>query len=82
MVKEHLVAYEYGTGTAWGYVVARSAQDIQDAIPEVDVIAEPPGFLTSEDLGVVREHCTFALEETTVDRIVEGKKQASLAMAS
>jgi hypothetical protein len=81
-VKEHLVAYEYGNGTAWGYVVAHSAADIVEALPEVDVIEQAPSWLTTEDLGAVATHCTWALEETSVDHILQGKKAIATALAS
>jgi len=81
-VKEHLVAYEYGNGTAWGYVVAHSAADIVEALPEVDVIEQAPSWLTTEDLGAVHTHCTWALEETSVDQILQGKKAIATALAS
>ncbi|MDJ0959853.1 MAG: hypothetical protein QNJ88_04280 [Acidimicrobiia bacterium] len=81
-MKEHLVAYEYGTGTAWGYVVANSAADIVEAMPELDVIEQAPSWLTTEDLGAVQEYCTYTLEESSVDAILEGKKAIAIAIAS
>ncbi len=81
-MKEHLVAYEYGNGTAWGYVVAHNAADIAEALPEVDVIEQPPSWLTNEDLGAVHEHCTWTLEDTSVDMILHGKKAIAEALAS
>lgn len=81
-MKEHLVAYEYGTGTAWGYVVANSAADIVEAMPELDVIEQAPSWLTTEDLGAVQEFCTYTLEETSVDTILQGKKAIAVAIAS
>ena len=81
-MKEHLVAYEYGNGAAWGYVVAHSAADIVEALPELDVVDEAPTWLTTEDLGAVHEYCTYALEETSVDQILQGKKAIAAAMAS
>jgi hypothetical protein len=80
-VKEHLVAYEYGTGMAWGYVVAGSVEEIQDAVPDVDVVTEPPTWMTSEDLGAVREYCTFTLEEASPETLIEAKKLVGLATA-
>jgi len=81
-VKEHLVAFEYGTGTAWGYVVAQSAEAIEDAFPELDVVEQPPEWMTTEDLGAVRAHCTFTLTEGSLDTILEAKKTLNVSMVS
>lgn len=62
---KHLVAYEYGTGTVWGYVSAESADAITDAVPEVDVYEGAPPFLTSEDLARLEEG-TIALGDGDV----------------
>ena len=80
-MKEHLVAYEYGKGMAWGYVVARSAEEVQSAVPDVDIIEQPPSWMTTEDLGAVREYCTFTLEEASPETLIEAKKQVGLANA-
>lgn len=80
-MKEHLVAYEYGTGMAWGYVVAGSVEEIQDAVPDVDVVTDPPTWMTSEDLGAVREYCTFTLDEASPETLIEAKKLVGLATA-
>jgi hypothetical protein len=81
-VKKHLVAYEYGSGTAWGYVVAQTAAEIVEVLPEVDVIEQAPSWLTNDDLGAVDAHCTWTLEDSSLDLILEGKKAIAAALAS
>jgi hypothetical protein len=80
-VKEHLVAYEYGMGMAWGYVVAGSPAEIEAVVPDVDIVSEPPHWMTTEDLGAVREYCTFTLEEASPESLIEAKKLVGLSAA-
>ena len=81
-MKKHLVAYEYGSGTAWGYVVAHTPDEIVEALPEVDVIEQAPSWMTTEELGAVGAHCTWTLEDSSLDLILEGKKAIAAALAS
>ena len=57
---DHLVAFEYGTGQVWGYIRARSTADIENHVPEVDVIATPPAWMGEDDLRLLREHAVYA----------------------
>ena len=78
-MKEHLVAYEYGTSVAWGYVVAGSVDDIEAAAPDIDVVEEPPRWMTEEDLTAVREYSTFTLEQVSPESLIEAKKLVGIA---
>jgi hypothetical protein len=53
-MQAHLVAFEYGTGSVWGYVVAPSPTDIVDRMPEVDVYEVPPAWMTTDDIATLR----------------------------
>ena len=53
-MQAHLVAFEYGTGSVWGYVVAPSPTEIVDRMPEVDVYAAPPAWMTHDDVTTLR----------------------------
>lgn len=50
---DHLVVYEYGTGAVWGYVRAGSADEISEAVPELDIHEGAPPWLTTEDLATL-----------------------------
>lgn len=68
----HLVAYEYGTGTVWGFVSAESADAITDAVPEVDVYEGAPPFLTNEDLAALRQEAIPLDDGSVVERLLRG----------
>ena len=73
-MKTHLVAYEYGSGAAWGYIVAESREAIAAQVPEVEIHDAPPAWMTDRDVEVVRQHATVEVVTDAVDRILESKK--------
>jgi hypothetical protein len=56
---EHLVAFEYGTGRVWGYIRARSTDQIAQVVPEVDVYDCPPPWMRDGDVRRLREHAVY-----------------------
>ncbi len=56
---EHLVAFEYGTGRVWGYIRARSTDEIARVVPEVDVYDRPPYWMRDGDVRLLREHAVY-----------------------
>ena len=50
----YLVAFEYGSGTLWGYVSADSEDQIAYELPEVDVYDTPPGWMTVGEVAPMR----------------------------
>ncbi len=82
-MQAHLVAYEYGAGAAWGYVLADTVEEIEDLLPEVDVHIVPPLWMSMDDIHRLREHVTVELTgDDCLDRILEGNKRLSMALAS
>ncbi|MEN8113781.1 MAG: hypothetical protein ABFS21_05285 [Actinomycetota bacterium] len=55
----HLVAYEYGTGRVWGYVNARTEEDIVEKIPEVEIYDAPPDWMTEGQVRTLRERAVY-----------------------
>ena len=45
-----LVAYDYGQGAAWAYVLADSVADITRRFPELTIFAEPPAWWESRGM--------------------------------
>jgi hypothetical protein len=45
-----LVAYDYGQGAAWAYVLAESVADITRRFPELTIVAEPPAWWESRGM--------------------------------
>ena len=79
-MKPHLVAYEYGSGAAWGYVMAPSRDAVTRALPEVEVFDEPPEWMTSDDIEHLRHHTTVDVAEVSVGTILHGKKVSGQAV--
>ena len=48
-----LVVYDYGQGGVWGYVLARSSNQISARFPELTVVDEPPTWM---DAARQRKH--------------------------
>lgn len=46
MKKPHLVAYDYGQGGLWAYLLAESPEDIKNRHPELVVLEEAPSWMT------------------------------------
>jgi hypothetical protein len=77
------VAYEYGSGAAWAFVKANTAEEVVAELPEVDVYDTPPDWMTVEDLHQVREHASLDIHETaSVDEILQASRRFGAAVAS
>lgn len=77
------VAYEYGTGAAWAFVKAETADEVIAEVPELDVYDTPPEWMTIEDLHQVRRHASLDISETAgVDAILAASQRLALAVAS
>lgn len=48
MKKNFLIVYNYGTGGAWGVMLANRKDDISDKYPFLQVIDEPPSWMTAD----------------------------------
>ena len=70
----HLVGYEYGSGAAWGFVLAPSSEAVREALPHVEVYDDPPEWMTNDDLDHIAAHATIEVSTASVDAILEGKK--------
>lgn len=77
------VAYEYGTGAAWAFVKAETAEAVVAEFPELDVYDTPPEWMTVEDLHQVRRHAAVDIKEgADIDSILDASRRLSVAMAS
>ena len=77
------VAYEYGSGAAWAFVKATTAEEVIAEFPEVDVYDTPPEWMTIDDLHQVRKHASVELQPAGgVDQILEASNRLSMAAAS
>jgi hypothetical protein len=43
-MRRFLVAYDYGMGAGWAFVVAASADEIRSMFPELTVFEQPPAW--------------------------------------
>ncbi len=69
-MKDHLVAYEYGTGAIWGYVRAGSAAEITAAVPQLDVYDGAPPWFTSRDLAILQATSVDLAKGGVLDRLM------------
>ena len=76
------VAYEYGSGAAWAFVKAETADEVVAEVPELDVYDTPPEWMTVEDMHQVREHASVEMAATNLDSILDASRRLSLAVAS
>lgn len=76
------VAYEYGSGAAWAFVKAATADEVVAELPELDVYDTPPEWMTVEDMHRVREHASVEITSSSLDSILDASRRLSLAAAS
>ena len=50
MKTKFLVLYDYGQGGVWAYLLADSADRIQQEFPALRLYDKPPAWMTSDDL--------------------------------
>ena len=60
---EFWVAYDYGTGGAWGLACAGSAREITQAFPELEVITERPDWMFDDDEEEIRRNARFVVAD-------------------
>lgn len=76
------VAYEYGTGAAWAFVKAETADEVVAELPELDVYDTPPEWMTIEDLHQVREHASIEMgAQASLDHVLEASRRLARAVA-
>lgn len=49
MKKKYLTVYDYGTGGAWTYIMASSADEILNKYPRLKIVDPEPKWFTDED---------------------------------
>jgi len=77
------VAYEYGSGAAWAFVRAETADEVVAEFPELDVYETPPEWMTIDDLHQVRKHAVVEIANgASLDQILDASRRLSLAAAS
>lgn len=77
------VAYEYGSGAAWAFVKAKTADEVVAELPELDVYETPPEWMTIDDLHQVRKHASVEMRSnSSLDHILEASNRLSMAAAS
>ena len=68
---DYLVAFEYGSGTVWGYVTADSEQHIETELPEVDVYDSPPAWMTVDEVASLRTEAIPVGTEHAIDALLD-----------
>jgi len=62
--QEYLVLYDYGTGGAWAYILAESRDQIAERYPQLEIVAEPPDWLTGDEERLLRERMTIDIDDS------------------
>lgn len=75
-----LVAYEYGSGAAWGFVKATSSDEIRRQAPDMVVHSEAPSWMSTAELTCLREQ-GLEVGELSVDRLFQVSMQVGAALA-
>ena len=81
-METYLVAFEYGSGTVWGYVTATSAQVLEAELPEVDVQESPPAWMTVDEVALMRMSPISLEGPRCLDRLLDQHKAHWLAAVS
>lgn len=67
----HLVAYEYGSGKVWGYVMADSVDQVAEELPEVDIHEAPPTWMTADEVSDLRDNAVDVSAEHCIDHLLQ-----------
>ena len=62
MMKEFLVAYDYGQGAVWAYVSAESREQIETLFPELTIVDKKPSWLAESAEERIRSNPYFRLD--------------------
>lgn len=81
-METYLVAFEYGSGTVWGYVTAASAEVLEAGLPEVDVHDTPPAWMTVDEVAHMRMSPIPLEGPRCLDRLLDQHNAHWLATAS
>ena len=81
-MKPHLVTYQYGSGAAWGYVLATSSDAVANAVPGAEIYEAPPAWMTADDVARIMRHSTHTVAEASADSILRGQMALNRDYAS
>lgn len=74
--RRYLAVYDYGPGGVWLYIWAKSADDIFQSFPELEVVEPEPEHWTDEDRRRTEEKCTYDLEQDSDKGLLAKIKRA------
>ncbi len=63
MRKEFLVLYDYRKGGVWAYLMAESADQIEQMFPELKVVTDHPAWLTEDEERKLRARMTIDIDD-------------------
>ena len=76
-----LVSYEYGSGAAWGFVQARSSDEIRRFAPHMIVHNDAPSWMSTAELTCLREQ-SLGVHELNADRLFAVSMEVGAALAT
>lgn len=63
MKRPYLVVYDYGHGGVWAILSARSTSEIMRKFPELQVVEQPPSWMSESRMDELRLSMTFDIDE-------------------
>lgn len=75
-----LVAYEYGSGAAWGFVRSSSSDLIRQHAPDVVIHEEAPSWMSTAELTCLREQ-SLEPAEVNAERLFAISMEVGVALA-
>ena len=74
------MAYEYGSGAAWGFVRTGSYDEIRRQAPDLEIHPDAPSWMSTAEFTCLREQ-SFTVDELTVDALFEVSRVVGAALA-
>jgi hypothetical protein len=59
----HLVVYDYGTGGQWGYLFARSKEEIAAKYPKLTIAPDRPRWMSDETYDLITSVNAFDIDD-------------------
>ena len=63
MKQSFLTVYDYGQGGVWRVLLADSADEVVSRYPELKVLAEPPPWMSAEELYDIEARSTLDIDD-------------------
>lgn len=63
MKKKFLVAYDYGQGGVWAFLLAESEEEISRRYPSLTIVKDPPPWFDDKQAKLTAERMTVDIDD-------------------